>query len=227
MISHEKKFIFIHIPRTGGTNLSEFLLPYCDEESLKFSPFVEAGNLHASMSEYEAYYGKEILDYTLFTIVRDPWDRALSQALKHNNKIFSRNSFRQVIFDPHRHGFWPNSHFSFLLRPDGLADQEGPSQKYVLKSLPAALDARSMRVRQETLYWPYFLKFENYVNDATKMLDRLKIKYDIEKLKKKTNNIAHEHYSHYYLDDERKSIKKACGFDLQIFGYVFKDERSK
>ena len=82
MISHQKKFIFVHIPRTGGTHLSNFLLPYCDEESLRFSSFGEDEHQHATLLDYVAYYGKEILDYTIFSIVRNPWDRALSLSLK-------------------------------------------------------------------------------------------------------------------------------------------------
>ena len=119
MISHQKKFIFIHILRTGGTHLSDFLLPYCDEESLRFSSFKEYAapeegvmrstgvlcfpHQHATLLDYVDYYGKEILDYTIFSIVRNPWERALSLSLKHNDGIFDREHFRKVVYHPYRH----------------------------------------------------------------------------------------------------------------------------
>jgi len=224
MISHQKKFIFIHIPRTGGTHLCDFLLPYCDEESLKFSPFGKDEHQHATLLEYVDYYGKEILDYTIFSIVRNPWDRALSLSLKHNDGIFDREHFRKVVYHPYRYSHYPHSHFTFFLKKIPL-DPDGKPQIY--KAFHPFTSSEEMQVLYELFHWPYFLQFEDYVEDVTQIFDKLDIKYDIEKLKTKSNSTSHKHYSHYYDDDEKEAIAYACALDLQMFGYTFDDRRNK
>jgi len=219
MISHEKKFIFIHMPRTGGTHLSEFLRPYCDEESLRFSPYQSSGNLHATMIDYVNHYGERILDYTLFTIIRNPWERALSHAIFHNNKTFDKEYFKKVIYEPYRHHLWPHSHFHFLIREPFV----GPLQPVGYLPITPPI----MQKVRELFYWPKFIRFENYAIDTAKIFDKLGIKYEPERLKKRTNITKHKHYSHYYEDDEIFKMETVCGLDLQLFGYTFKDKRKK
>jgi len=226
MISHEKKFIFIHIPRTGGTHLSEFLRPYCDEESLKFSPYVEDGNLHASILDYMDYYGDEILDYTIFTIIRNPWSRAVSQSLKHNNGKFERESFKKIVFFPWQVGFSPHSHFNYLFNRKGadvILKAHPTAESFTWITIPAVAP-ETMKSIYEQIVWPYFLQFEDYTQDVTYMLDRLDIKYDIEKLKTKSNTTTHQHYSHYYQEEEIEQIRLCCGLDIQLFRYNFEKE---
>ena len=76
----------MHVPKTGGKCLSNFLHPYCDEESLHFSPFKKDGNLHATIPDYAEWYGDSILDYTFVSIVRNPWDKAVSMACHQKNE---------------------------------------------------------------------------------------------------------------------------------------------
>ena len=233
MISHEKKFIFVHIPRTGGTHLSEFLLPYCDEESLIFSPYAcNAKNnslLHAPILDYMDHYGDEILDYTIFTIIRNPWSRTISQSIKHNNGKFEREHFRKVVFSPWTLGVSRHSHFNYLFNRKGVeAVRKGRSrfnysEDYTCQYAPAAT-LETMELVYEQITWPYFLQFEDYTKDVTYMLDRLDIKYDIEKLKKKTNSSVHRHYSTYFKEDEIEEIRLCCALDIQFFRYNFEKE---
>ena len=224
MISHEKKFIFIHVPRTGGTSLSHLLRPYCDEESLAFSPFGEEGNLHAAVLEYVKFYGERILDYTLVSIVRNPWERALSLSVHHNNGLFDRACFRDLIFRPNEVGFWPHSHFVFLAREERTLHDGTPAVYIEFKS---QYSREGMKYMQKHLFFPYFIKFENYAIETARLLTKLEIPYKMEDLVKKTNHTTHEHYSHYYQDDEKNHIAKMCAFDLQMFGYTFDDRREK
>ena len=69
MISHQKKIVFVHVPKTGGKSFSRFLAPYC--EDLKFSPDDPDGGLHATITDYVDHYGAELLaDYTFVSVVR-------------------------------------------------------------------------------------------------------------------------------------------------------------
>lgn len=72
MIDHERRFIFLHIPRTGGTSVETLLRGgdlWRDRPDEK----------HLSASEARRLYGADAWDrYFTFTFVRNPWDRMVS-----------------------------------------------------------------------------------------------------------------------------------------------------
>ena len=69
MISHDYKFVFIHIPKTGGTSIEKGLLD-CGVKTrdFKFGPSVH----YDIISEYVAK------NYFIFAVHRNPWDRFVS-----------------------------------------------------------------------------------------------------------------------------------------------------
>lgn len=98
MISHKLKFIFIHIPRTAGTAIEHLLEQYGegklidigggvwepDEETkkqiLKVYPnfnFIDESK-HMTALEWKNVLKEKYKDYYKFTIVRNPYDKALS-----------------------------------------------------------------------------------------------------------------------------------------------------
>ena len=95
----------------------------------------------------------------------------------------------------------------------------------ILAVVPSQISMKGIKYMQKHLYFPYFIKFENYVSDISKLFNKLEIEHDIEDLKRKSNHTSHKHYSDYYLDDEINEIRNVCGFDLQMFGYTFEDRR--
>lgn len=98
MISHKHKFIFIHIPRTGGTTIEHMLVNYQEgkliekgggiwipDEStqlkiLKVFPDFnfENDSKHMTASQWKLVLGDDYQDYYKFTIVRNPFDKCLS-----------------------------------------------------------------------------------------------------------------------------------------------------
>ena len=66
MISYQKNFIFTHIPRTAGTSIKRNLEQYCELE-------------HSSALEIKSFLRREWTDFYTFTIVRNPWDRMVSE----------------------------------------------------------------------------------------------------------------------------------------------------
>jgi chondroitin 4-sulfotransferase 11 len=71
MISHQHKFIFIHIPKTGGTSIENFFGKNMDHEIDK----------HYNLNKYYSSpdYNKNIIsNYYKFTFVRNPWSFMLS-----------------------------------------------------------------------------------------------------------------------------------------------------
>lgn len=65
MISHERKIILIHIPKTGGTSIENMLDMYGKYRHLPY---------HESRAMYSKYWDK----YFKFSFIRNPWDRLVS-----------------------------------------------------------------------------------------------------------------------------------------------------
>lgn len=65
VISEKQKFVFIHIPKTGGTSITECL-----------SDTYRSGGFHSTAKNVESEIAWE--QYFSFAFVRNPWDRMLS-----------------------------------------------------------------------------------------------------------------------------------------------------
>lgn len=93
VVSHNLKFIFIHIHRTGGTTITNLLR---QELGNKLTFFTQHGNTATSE--------KEILDkhadYFTFGFVRNPWERMLSwYSLLNKNNSDTIDQTRQKFQD--------------------------------------------------------------------------------------------------------------------------------
>lgn len=113
MISHELKFVFIHIPKTSGNSLSFFLKDLIDNRLIHRASKMGAKQgisilcektqkniKHASISYYKNMYGEKINDYFIFTIVRNPYDRILSfyfWSKGVRNQVFDKKDFIKFV----------------------------------------------------------------------------------------------------------------------------------
>ena len=90
-ISHRLKLIFIHISKTGGSSIEKMLNLFPDSFHA-FNPEMMIGIdrdgyvLQAlPLYNYGKYYSKEIIDtYFKFTVVRNPYDRCISDYSENN-----------------------------------------------------------------------------------------------------------------------------------------------
>ncbi|MGI9388824.1 MAG: sulfotransferase family 2 domain-containing protein [Boseongicola sp.] len=94
IISPSRRYIFVHIPKTGGTSLALALeerakpddiligdTPKARARRHRIKPLKSAGRLwkHSRLADIAGLAEAEPLDdYFVFTIVRDPWDRVSS-----------------------------------------------------------------------------------------------------------------------------------------------------
>jgi hypothetical protein len=91
IISHSRKFVFVHIHKAGGTSVEQALDPYLawNDLILGGTPFGEriqgpykkkfGLSKHSTMTDIESVCGKELLEnYFVFSLVRHPLTRVCS-----------------------------------------------------------------------------------------------------------------------------------------------------
>ena len=85
IINHEQKFIFFHIPRTGGTYIQENLWKYFPNTIKYWGEHVDGTDLsHLYVENIEKYTNinlKLASDYFIFGLVRNPYVRLYSAFL--------------------------------------------------------------------------------------------------------------------------------------------------
>lgn len=203
MISIENKFIFTHIGRTGGGSIENALINYGSKKPHKPPYFLnnpkiiefEASQHWTSMEERKAL-GEEIWEQCFrFTIVRNPWDRILSQYKGHVMKEMPGLSFEQYL---HRSFVEKVSHDDFrFIQPcmDWITDDEG------------------------NLLVKHIGKFENLQEDFNTICEILKIpKSILPHINKDPNK---EPYEKYYTPELAELVAKAFEKDIKQFNYEF------
>lgn len=91
-ISNHRKLIFIHIPKNAGTAITNSI--HCE--------FSDQG--HHGVGHYQNYYPQQWIDYLKFAVVRNPWDRVVSNyeyARMEQSYWHSSNKPHATHFDYH------------------------------------------------------------------------------------------------------------------------------
>jgi chondroitin 4-sulfotransferase 11 len=216
-IAHNKKLIFIHIPRTGGTSVEKnlSLIAKSNKEDLEvfygkiFSPKIKAHNFssdylhHLRAAEIKEIVGEKIFNsYFKFAFVRNPWDKLVSlhtRLKEHKSpdlcKAFGIETLRNVSFE----------RFIDLLKNRPQHHHLYPQYKFVTNE------------DKKTIV-DFIGKFENLEKDFYKVCKKAKLRF--KRLPKK-NRTKHTHYSKYYTDTTKKIVAEIYADDIEMFQYEF------
>lgn len=205
MISHLHKCIFVHIPKCGGTSIEDVIWPEPRSTSDLWMGFVskyrnkyQTGGLqHLLAMLIRQEVGEEIFNsYFKFTIVRNPWDKAISQFFY----MAQRPDLRDYI---------------------GMEEND-PFKKYLElteKKLHVQWEKQYKFFQDdngETIV-DYIGRLETMQQDAANIFERLGINAVIPHV----NATRHKHYSEYYDDESKEMVREMYNDDIRILNYSF------
>lgn len=212
MICDPYKFIFIHIPKTGGTSVKNniFLKTVLPGKRSKISFEDYCLSAHSSIKEYNIKFPERVSNYYKFSFVRNPWDKMLSYNFFCNKETDERlkSSFLPLI---HVKGeFTKVVHHLYKNR-----DNEH-IKRYVTGPQLEWFENENGKILMDDIF-----RFENLDEGIDRICKKLIIKRTpLEKL----NTTNHEHYSHYYDDTTINMIGEMFKRDIDYFGYTFEKQ---
>lgn len=203
MISFQKRFLFVHIPKTAGNSIQSALRGYSEDEIValrKEQDGVERFGLrnpkykikkHSTLADYRVALGeRQFAELYKFTCVRNPWDRIVSYYFTptQNTAAWDREKFRKVI----------------------------------VKALPVA-DYLRLNERDNDPFGnvDYIMRFENLADDFRGVCAALDISPTILPQYNRSNR---EHYSKYYDNDLRELVRVRFAAEIERFGYAFEEQ---
>ena len=205
MISHQYKCIFIHIPRTAGTAIEEWI---CGDDWWN----IEKETKHLLASQARELYKDHWDSYFKFSFVRNPWDRMVS-CLESFEDFFKVAYAGTLDLEGYKKEFgYPltiENDYRFTKRKD-LQLAKHQDHCVYLNILDEELD--------------FIGRFENLRKDIAFIKDRLKIEKDFSFKVKDVAPRRKGKYQDYYDGKSRKTVEDLFKNDIKAFGYEFGEE---
>ncbi|SMO32044.1 sulfotransferase family 2 domain-containing protein [Ruegeria faecimaris] len=213
IISRGRSYIFVHIPKTGGTSLSlaleqramkdDILLgdtPKAKKRNRRIKQLSARGRLwkHSTLADIEGVLSPdELSGMTVFTLVRNPWDRLVSYY--HWLKV--QGFDHPAIALARAHSFE-----GFVCHPATQQSlRQHPARHYV---------TRADGIEQ----CQYFIRLEAFDQDAEPLFDHLGFRITLPHLNRSERA---KDYRSYYSAASQEAVAEACAEDIDRFGYSF------
>jgi sulfotransferase famil protein len=200
MISFQKRFLFVHIPKTAGNSIQSVLRNYSEDELVALrgaQDGVERFGLrnpkykirkHSTLADYRAALGEETFrSLYKFTCVRNPWDRMVSLYFRASRGVeqWDPKAFRQMLLNAR-----------------------------------SAADYLRLEKREKDPFVNVdcILRFETLAEDFRLVCAKL----DIPAVPLPQYNRSNRgHYSIYYDDALRAFVRRRFALEVERFGYTF------
>lgn len=101
IISHQYKFIYIRVPKTGSTSIEKFLLQIDPNAECSNNDEIPYG--HYTAKQLREMVGNEVYDeYFVFTFMREPGGWFLSQYADHARLYYTKFKQMYILLDEER-----------------------------------------------------------------------------------------------------------------------------
>lgn len=196
-ISGEKNITFVHIPKTAGTSITQWLITNSGNSTFKK---FEGRPSHSKILE-----GRD--KNFSFTVVRNPWDRIVSLY------YFLKN----IILEQYGDSDW--------LAVNNYTKETFPSFDEWVKTLDELKYSQEMlyTIHTQQVDWidipvDKVLRFENLEND----FKQIQAEYQCNKILPEIFVSGHSSYADYYNDETKKIIANIYERDIDELKYTFK-----
>ena len=213
ILSPGRSYIFVHIPKTGGTALALALEARAKSDDIMLGDTPKAlkrrrrvrdvttrGRLwkHATLTDIEGLVPDDVLrNLFAFTLVRNPWDRIVSYY-----HWLRGQSFQHTAVDLARTLEFQD----FVLHPQILtAFQHSPARSFM---------QHADGVEQCNRY----IRLEHFAQDAEPLFDHLGFSLELPQV---NTSERRRDYTSYYTSTTRQAVADSCAEDIARFGYDF------
>jgi hypothetical protein len=192
MINHQHKFLFIHIPRTGGSSI---------ESQFNYNEDIER-NKHWNLNDWKNHLSDEGLkDYFKFSFVRNPWDFMISK-------------YKDIWFTS-KHPGGPIGERAGKSLKYFLEHYKNPSHEKG-ETLHDYFDPEQMD------FIGRFENRENDLQHISQKIGvNIDSNIHLRKVQMRNKNKNKKHYTEYYDDETREIIAERYAKDIEYFGYKF------
>lgn len=194
MILKDKRIIFAHQQKTGGTSISTALSRIGENIEIR---------KHASLTDHITCLNNHDLDHETFfkfSVTRNPWDLTVS------HYFYDKDLIQKEWGDspPSRKRYKIVSKCNFSQYVKKFMFYGGSYSRYMCHKGEYMLD--------------YVCRFETLQQD----FDTACNKMDIPQVQlPHTNKTKHKHYTEYYNDETRQIVAEKYAQDIEYFGYKF------
>ncbi|MGJ8627681.1 MAG: sulfotransferase family 2 domain-containing protein [Sulfitobacter sp.] len=213
IISHGRNYIFVHIPKTGGTSMALALEDRAMKDDIMLGDTPKAlkrrhrvkdvetrGRLwkHSTLADIEGLVTQNVLTQMFcFTMVRNPWDRIVSYY----------HWLRDQGFDH------PAVHLAKSVTFDAFLADAG--MQSALRDTPAA---QYMRDGQGFERCNAYIRLEHFTEDAAPLAAHLGFELILPMTNQSDRKSA---YQSYYSPLTQNIVAECCAEDIARFGYSF------
>jgi hypothetical protein len=193
LVSPTNRFIFIHVPKTGGLSIREALRPYVPSELQNiFAWHCCAKDCMKIIFDWQSYFS--------FGFVRNPWDAQLSM-------------YKYVMGMGPQHPEWE--------QVSAYGDFNKYLENHLTANWEAGLltiQSDFLCNEADKILTSYVGRFEEVNRDFAKVCSMLNLSPGVLP---KLNQSEHGNYRTYYNASSRALIEKIFWRDINVFGYKF------
>lgn len=213
MISHKYKCIFVHIPKTAGTSIEDVIWPEKSDRTEanlwmgfidKYHNKYQTGGLqHLTAEQIRKEVGEQFFqDYYKFAVIRNPWDRTVSQFVYMKERRDLRKFIgmrKKTSFEEYLQLIRKKEHVQWKKQVDFLNDEN------------------------DKLMVPNLIRFEELVKGVNELFQHLNIEAILPHKKKSVRS----HYSEYYNTATKEMVAEIYRKDINAFNYRFETPTDK
>lgn len=217
MISLQNKFLFIHVPKTGGNSIQNILHNYSEDEIVtlaKHQDRIERFEVrnsqynitkHSTLSHYKSILDTKTYNSLFkFATIRNPWDMMIS-----------------FYFSPHRSvSEWDRNNFIALVDRMPTLRNYVCEMSFLEKALARTGVKTNIANRKLGMDIDFLIRFEHLDEDFELVCKKIGIPYSHLP---KRNSSTRSHYSTYYDEELKEIVRKKFKEEIVIGNYTFEN----